>query len=690
MLKRNSLKTKLCVLVTTSVILIVTVLGFYFDNFIKKSFFENAHARMLHGYDRLSYNLKSMERDLKKGIAFVKFDEGLTASIELINNYQDKENYNVFLIDEEKKSIANKLLSRVKLSFNHDIALYDLNQELIAFVTKEQEGYQLGYISYHDGEASLLVKLENQRDFIAEDTKASQRIAIQHKNYYDPSQLATDSVVTYHHGEDKIVIKSHQSIFGGNSATIIGHIEMSKILDRNYFVHLSDALDLDLQYTFDPALDQQAVFFQKNLKSQQLDILQTETNFSAVLKQSSLDGSIYYVAKLNKLVLNNLLYESRTQFLMFLILVTVFILFLTRYVINIVIDRPLTLLMHQVNKIEHQDYSKSQPITSGDELEDISVNVNRLALTVNLRESSLNASMKKLEELSAQVSMLLDSTAEAIYGLDLEGNCTFANPSCVRMLSYDSVDEVIGQNMHKLCHHSRADGSPYPREECPIFHVFHVGIGVHIDTEVLWRADGSCFHAEYWSYPIHHNGELTGAVVTFLDITDRFNSEKLLRDSEAQLRTLINTLPDLIWLKDPDGVYLSCNPRFERFFGAKESEIIGKTDYDFVDKKTADFYREKDKDAMSAKKSTMNEEEVIYADDGHRELMETVKTPMLSPDGKLMGILGVGRDITERRQTEEELRRAQKMDAIGQLTGGIAHDFNNILAVILGNLELLK
>ena len=94
------------------------------------------------------------------------------------------------------------------------------------------------------------------------------------------------------------------------------------------------------------------------------------------------------------------------------------------------------------------------------------------------------------------------------------------------------------------------------------------------------------------------------------------------------MRTLLETLPDIVWLKDPDGIYLNCNPRFEQFFGARESEIVGKTDYDFVDRELADFFREKDRAAMAAGKPSMNEEEITLASDGHRELLETIKTPM--------------------------------------------------------------
>lgn len=130
-----------------------------------------------------------------------------------------------------------------------------------------------------------------------------------------------------------------------------------------------------------------------------------------------------------------------------------------------------------------------------------------------------------------------------------------------------------------------------------------------------------------------------------------------LRQSEQRFRMLLNTIPDLIWLKNAEGVYLSCNTTFERYFGANQHEIVGKTDYDFVDKELADFFRENDRRAMAAGEPCNNEEWITFADNGQRALLLTTKIPMQDTAGKVIGVLGVGRDITELRQAEEAVEK---------------------------------
>lgn len=142
--------------------------------------------------------------------------------------------------------------------------------------------------------------------------------------------------------------------------------------------------------------------------------------------------------------------------------------------------------------------------------------------------------------------------------------------------------------------------------------------------------------------------------------------KKVYSESEqiaGQLNTLLQTIPDLIWLKDPDGVYLSCNHRFEELYGAAADKIIGKTDYDFVDKELADFFRNNDLKAIAAGGPSLNEEWLPFASDGHRELVETIKCPMYNASGELIGVLGIGRNITARKQAEEALRESENLFA---------------------------
>ncbi|CAG1023117.1 two-component system, sensor histidine kinase and response regulator [Patescibacteria group bacterium] len=142
-------------------------------------------------------------------------------------------------------------------------------------------------------------------------------------------------------------------------------------------------------------------------------------------------------------------------------------------------------------------------------------------------------------------------------------------------------------------------------------------------------------------------------------------SKKARFANEIRLRTIFNTLHDLIWLKDTDGIYLACNPMFERFIGISEKDIIGQTDYDFFDRELADFFREYDHIATEKGLTNVNEEWLTFADNGYHGLFETIKTPMYEASGKLIGVLGIARDITKRKQVEAELK--QHHDHLEQL-----------------------
>jgi len=149
-------------------------------------------------------------------------------------------------------------------------------------------------------------------------------------------------------------------------------------------------------------------------------------------------------------------------------------------------------------------------------------------------ETQLRAE-EAVRESEDKLRLILDSTAEAIYGIDLEHRCTFCNPACLRTLGYEHVDDVLGKNMHNLLHHTRADGTFFPVEECLVHRVTRTGEGVHTEDEIMWRANGTSFPAEYWSYPQRRGQELVGAVVAFIDITERKLAEAALANVSSRL-----------------------------------------------------------------------------------------------------------------------------------------------------------
>ncbi len=147
---------------------------------------------------------------------------------------------------------------------------------------------------------------------------------------------------------------------------------------------------------------------------------------------------------------------------------------------------------------------------------------------------------EEFKESAENLRLLLKHTVEAIYGLDTEGNCTFANPACFSFLGYENDDDLIGKNMHNLIHYKLEDGSYYPENECHIYEAFINNTSTRVDDEVFWRADGSSFPVEYWSHPVYNDsGEVRGSVVTFIDISERKEKDKKNKILEEQLRQAV-------------------------------------------------------------------------------------------------------------------------------------------------------
>jgi len=197
-------------------------------------------------------------------------------------------------------------------------------------------------------------------------------------------------------------------------------------------------------------------------------------------------------------------------------------------------------------------------------------------LTFNDISTRLEA-QQELSEEHEMVRLLLDSTAEGLYGFDLDGNCTFANSACVKLLGFESDQDLLGRNMHQLVHHTRPNGEPYPVKECLIYRALQVKTGVHIDDELMFCADGTSFQAEYWSYPVERDGEVVGCVLTFLDISERRAAEQAVRRQEEMVRLLLHSTGEGLYGFDLDGNCTFANAACVRMLGFKgDQDLLGR------------------------------------------------------------------------------------------------------------------
>lgn len=172
----------------------------------------------------------------------------------------------------------------------------------------------------------------------------------------------------------------------------------------------------------------------------------------------------------------------------------------------------------------------------------------------------------------AHVRLLMASTAEAIYGADTQGRCTFVNPACLRLLGYESADEMVGRSVDAVVHRNRCRDDSDTGSVCESRLTYTKGERIHSDQEVFWRRDGTAFPVEFWSNPIWDDGELKGAVVTFVDITERRRAESELR----QAAIVFNNTMEGVMIVDAARHIVAVNPAFSDITGYGEQEVIGR------------------------------------------------------------------------------------------------------------------
>jgi len=283
-----------------------------------------------------------------------------------------------------------------------------------------------------------------------------------------------------------------------------------------------------------------------------------------------------------------------------------------------------------------------------------------------------------LRKSEAEKATVLNSMSEIVVYQDMEMRILWANKAAGETFGL-SPQALRGQHCYRVWHHRDE-----PCEECP---VLKARISGRPQQGEITTADGR----HWWvrgDLARDLRGDVLGMVGVSLDITERKRAEADLQEQVHFLQQLIDAIPNPIFYTDTQGLYRGCNKAFAEHCGIPQSEIVGKSVFGWAPEELAAQYHSLDLELFSDPGIQVFESRVSDADGSQREVI-TNKATYSDIEGNVAGLVGVMVDITERKHLEDQLRQAQKMEAIGKLAGGIAHDFNNVLTVINGCSEIL-
>ena len=282
---------------------------------------------------------------------------------------------------------------------------------------------------------------------------------------------------------------------------------------------------------------------------------------------------------------------------------------------------------------------------------------------------------------------LIDNLPDSIYAKDAEARKILANPANCRRVGCQTEAEIIGKTDYDLFPPDIAAGFFADDQS-----VLKTGQPIINREEKMILPDGKSHWTLTTKVPWRDAaGKIVGLVGIGRDVTDRKQAEEIIARERNLLRTLIDNLPDSIYAKDAGARKILANPANCKRVGCQtEAEVIGKTDYDFFPPDIAAGFFADDQSVLKTGQPIINREEKIILSNGETHWTLTTKVPWHDAAGKIIGLIGIGRDITERKNLEDQVTNARRMESLGRLATGVAHDLNNILAPILISIELLQ